>query len=228
MSEWKILCDFDGTIAAEDVTDFLLESFAAPSWRELEAQWEAGLIGSQACMSGQIALLDAAPAALDKAVARIAVDPGFPAFVETARQLGLPLTIVSDGLDRVIKDVLRRKKLADVEIRSSRLEYRGNGKWRLSFPNAAADCRSAAGTCKCAVAARDARRTLLIGDGRSDFCAAEAADFVFAKDKLLAYCLKHDIAHAAFKDFAGAQRLLARFAASPVVATRDAEPVIHG
>ncbi len=228
MSDWKILCDFDGTIAAEDVTDFLLENFAADSWRVLETQWEAGRIGSQACMSGQVALLDVMPAMLDETVVRIAVDPGFRGFVETARRLSMPLTVVSDGLDRVIEAVLRRQKLADVPIRSSRLEYRGDGKWRLQFPHAAPDCRSSAGTCKCAIAARDAHRTLLIGDGRSDFCLAEAADFVFAKDKLLSYCLKHDIAHAAFKDFAGAQRLLERFAASPVVATRDPEPVIHG
>ena len=228
MSDWKILCDFDGTIAAEDVTDFLLENFAATAWRDLEQQWEQGLIGSRACMSGQVALLEVTPTVLDETVARVAADPGFRGFVETARRLGMPLTVVSDGLDRVIEAVLRRQKISDVPIRSSRLESLGGGKWRLQFPHAAADCRSSAGTCKCAIAARDPRRTLLIGDGRSDFCLADAADFVFAKDKLLSYCLQHDIAHAAFKDFAGAKRLLERFAASPVVTLRDPEPVIHG
>lgn len=228
MSSWKILCDFDGTIVPDDVTDYLLESFAAPSWRDLERQWESGLIGAQDCMRSQIALLDAAPAVLDEAVAKMTVDPGFCGFVETAAEFGLPLTIVSDGLDRVIKDVLRRKKLLGIEIKGSRFAYVGDRKWRLDFPHAAPDCRSSACTCKCKVARRDARRTLLVGDGRSDFCIAEAADFVFAKHKLLGYCRERDIAHAAFKDFTDAERLLRRFVASVIAQPLGTESAVHG
>ncbi|HEX9462380.1 MAG TPA: HAD-IB family phosphatase [Alphaproteobacteria bacterium] len=228
MSSWKILCDFDGTIVPDDVTDYLLETFAAPSWRDLERQWERGAIGAQDCMRGQVALLDAAPAVLDKAVAKMTADPGFRGFVETAAEFGLELTIVSDGLDRVIKDVLRREKLLGIEIKSSRFEYVGDRKWRLDFPHAAPGCRSSACTCKCEVARRDARRTLLVGDGRSDFCIADTADFVFAKHKLLAYCRDRDIAHAAFKDFTDAQRLLRRFVASAIAPSLGSESVIHG
>src|SRR5277367_531573 len=165
MSGWKILCDFDGTIVADDVTDCLLACFAAGSWREIETAWEKGQIGARDCMRDQIALLDVAPAVLDKTVAGMTIDPGFAGFVDAAHGLGLPLTIVSDGLDRVIKDVLRRIKLFDVETMSSRFEYLGDSKWRLDFPYAAPDCRSAACTCKCRIARRDGLRTLLIGDG---------------------------------------------------------------
>jgi 2,3-diketo-5-methylthio-1-phosphopentane phosphatase len=208
MPDWKILCDFDGTIVANDVTDYLLERFASDSWRDLERDWEQGLIGARECMQGQIALMEAAPAVLDEAVATMEVDPGFPGFVALASRLGIPLTIVSDGLDRVIKDVLRRSKLPGIETMSSRLEFRGDGRWRLDFPYAGKDCLSMACTCKCAIARRDGRRTLLIGDGRSDFCVADVADFVFAKHKLLSYCESMRIPHAAFADFTEAQRLL--------------------
>jgi 2,3-diketo-5-methylthio-1-phosphopentane phosphatase len=226
-STWQILCDFDGTIVTDDVTDRLLESFAAPAWRSLEREWREGRIGSMACMRDQIALLDVAPALLDGEVARTEVDPGFPGFIALARRLDLPVTIVSDGLDRVIKDVLRRAKLADIEIRSSRLSYGGDGKWRLEFPEAAPDCQSGSGTCKCAIAKRGERRTLLIGDGRSDFCVAETADFVFAKDKLLAHCRERRMPHAAFADFAEAQQLLKQLVqCHPVRAAL--EPVVHG
>jgi 2,3-diketo-5-methylthio-1-phosphopentane phosphatase len=226
-STWQILCDFDGTIVTDDVTDRLLESFAAPAWRSLEREWREGRIGSMACMRDQIALLDVAPALLDGEVARTEVDPGFPGFIALARRLDLPVTIVSDGLDRVIKDVLRRAKLADIEIRSSRLSYAGDGKWRLEFPEAAPDCQSGSGTCKCAIAKRGERRTLLIGDGRSDFCVAETADFVFAKDKLLAHCRERRMPHAAFADFAEAQQLLKQLVKRhPVRAAL--EPVVHG
>jgi len=227
MPEWKILCDFDGTIVENDVTDCLLERFAGDSWRALERDWEQGLIGARECMQGQIALMQAAPAALGQAVAAMTVDPGFPGFVALADRLDIPLVIVSDGLDRVIRDVLRRSRLPGIETMSSRLEFRGDGSWRLDFPYAEKDCLSMACTCKCAVARRDGRRTLLIGDGRSDFCVADAADFVFAKHKLLSYCEATQIPHAAFADFTDAQRLLTRLVARTTVSP-SAEHAANG
>ena len=227
MSGWKILCDFDGTIVADDVTDHLLARFADDAWRDLERDWEAGRIGARECMQGQIALLHAAPAALDAAVAAMAVDPGFPGFVVQARRLGIPLTVVSDGLDRVINQVLRQTKLLGIEAKSSRFEYLGDGHWRLDFPYAEPACASAACTCKCEIARGDDLRTLLIGDGRSDFCVADAADFVFAKDKLLSHCRARGIPHVAFRDFTEAQSVLARFIAR-VAPAPEAERVVHG
>ncbi len=208
MPGWKILCDFDGTIVASDVTDYLLERFATEGWRKLERDWEQGLIGARECMQGQVALIEATPPVLDVAIAEMAADPGFPGFVALAHRLDIPLTVVSDGLDRVIQDVLRRAKLAGVEMMSSRLEFRA-GRWQLDFPYAEKDCcLPMACTCKCAIARRDPRRTLVIGDGRSDFCVADMADFVFAKHKLLSYCEATQIPHAPFADFTEAQTLL--------------------
>ena len=224
MPGWKILCDFDGTIVANDVTDYLLERFASEGWRKLERDWDQGLIGARECMQGQIALIEATPAALDAAIAEMAVDPGFPGFVALARSLDIPLTIVSDGLDRVIRDVLRRAHLPNIETMSSRLEFHAGG-WRLDFPYAGQDCcLSAACTCKCAIARRDPRRTLLIGDGRSDYCLADMADFVFAKHKLLSYCEATQIPHAPFADFTEAQMLLENLVARTAV-VETAEPV---
>ena len=52
MSRTRVKChafvDFDGTIVPCDVTDFLLERFADPSWQEVEKDWQAGRIGSRA------------------------------------------------------------------------------------------------------------------------------------------------------------------------------------
>src|SRR4051812_36946444 len=135
--QWQILCDFDGTIVTDDVTDRLLETFAAPAWRDLERDWRAGRIGSMACMREQNALLDATPTLLDFEIARSRIDPEFPAFVALAQQFGLPITIVSDGLDRVIRYVLGRVGLGGLDIRSNRLSYRGEGHWQLDFPASA-------------------------------------------------------------------------------------------
>ena len=102
MAGWTILCDFDGTIAVEDVIDSLLDRYGRPGWEALELDWRAGRIGSRECMSGQVALLDMSRAELDAHLAGLWIDHAFPGFVAKARELGVPIRVVSDGLDYAI------------------------------------------------------------------------------------------------------------------------------
>lgn len=211
MSQWTILCDFDGTIAVDDTTDTLLERFGQPGWQRLESDWRAGRIGSRECMGGQVELLDMSRAELDAHLAERAIDPAFAAFVKVAHASGTHIEVLSDGLDYAIRSILGRYGLDWLPVTSNRLEPAGERAWRLSFPNARAVCRGASGTCKCARAdaSRSGRkRVLLIGDGASDFCVAEAADFVFAKGKLIAHCVANGIPHAAINGFSDALALL--------------------
>lgn len=211
VSDWTILCDFDGTIAVDDTTDTLLERFGRPGWERLEADWRAGRIDSHACMAGQVALLDMDRAQLDAHLAGQAIDPAFAAFVQAAHAGGAHVEVLSDGIDYAIRTILARHALDWLPVTSNRLEAGGERAWRLAFPNASPACRVGSGTCKCARAdaARGRRkRVLMIGDGASDFCVAEAADFVFAKDKLIAHCVNRGLPYAAIDGFADAQRLL--------------------
>jgi 2,3-diketo-5-methylthio-1-phosphopentane phosphatase len=187
---WSVLCDFDGTISPVDVTDSLLEAFARPGWRELESDWQAGRIGSRACMAQQVALFDCSRAELEEHVAGIAIDPGFRPFVAAVLAAGATLTVVSDGLDQVILSILAREGLAQLPVRASRLVQTGLRRWALEFPNARDDCRSASATCKCNWASGDCRRrVLMVGDGASDFCVAAGADLTLAKARLLEHCV---------------------------------------
>lgn len=206
---WSILCDFDGTISLEDVIDTLLVQYGQPGWQALEAQWQAGEIGSRACMQGQVRLLALDPATLDAHLDQIRIDPGFAGFVRQAQALGLPLRIVSDGLDYAIHRILANHGLPLLPVVANHLRWCG-GHWELESPHQADGCRS--GTCKCSVAARaraeDAPRVLMIGDGTSDFCVSEHADFVFAKRRLIAHCSDAGIPHAAIDSFHDATALL--------------------
>lgn len=211
MGQWNILCDFDGTIAVEDVTDSLLERFAHPDWRNLEREWREGRIGSAQCMAGQIALLDASREEIDAHLCAMRLDPAFADFVDAAGAAGLDLRVISDGLDYAIEFILRRHGLSHLPVRANHLVQTGPRAWKLETPFASAHCRVASGHCKCAgvVHAHAARtRVLLIGDGASDFCAATEADFVFAKHRLIEHCRHADIPNVAIVGFADAIDLL--------------------
>jgi 2,3-diketo-5-methylthio-1-phosphopentane phosphatase len=206
-SGWAIQCDFDGTISVDDVTDALLERFARPGWREIEAEWETGKIGSGECMKRQVALLDMSNAELDEFLRSVAIDPNFASFAAIAKRLAITLEVVSDGIDYAIHRTLALHHLDGLSVRANHLVQVAERRWRLTSPHASATCVSACGTCKCELLAHHAttaRKVLFIGDGRSDFCVASKADFVLAKSKLVDYCAQHGIAHAAFDDFAGA------------------------
>ena len=207
----RVLCDFDGTISTVDVTDALLEAFALPAWRDLEVAWKAGRIGSRECMKRQVELLRCGRAELDSFLDTIQIDPAFPAFAAYCEEFGIPLSILSDGIDYVIHTILCRNGFDEIPVFANRLVFSGGDRMRLESPHLVASCASASGICKCALverAARNAGGTLLIGDGVSDFCAARAADMVFAKDRLLSSCGEHDLPHMEFGNFHDALEML--------------------
>lgn len=208
--DWTILCDFDGTISVEDVIDSLLDRYGRPGWDELERDWRAGRIGSRACMGGQVALLDMGRDELDAHLDEVWIDHAFPAFVAKARGLGVAIHVVSDGLDYAIHRILGRHGLDDLPVSANHLAPGiPPQRWLLTSPFQASGCGS--GTCKCACAeqARAAGgRTLLIGDGTSDFCVADHADFVFAKHRLIEHCRAAGIPYVPITGFEDALELL--------------------
>jgi 2,3-diketo-5-methylthio-1-phosphopentane phosphatase len=203
------LLDFDGTIAPDDPTDRLLDRFAAPEWRAVEAEWQAGRMTSRDCMAQQAAMLRATPHQLAAAIRTIQIDPGFYAFLGLCRRRGIDVTIVSDGFDRVVRAVLRRAGLS-IRFFANTLEWQGGDRWRLALPHAREDCRSGAANCKCAHGALD-RACVVVGDGRSDFCMAARARFVIAKGALADFCRARRLAHASFRNFDDATLLLAEW-----------------
>ena len=205
MSRARVKChvfvDFDGTIAPSDATDMLFEQFADPSWREVEEEWQAGVIGSRECMTRQVSLLRATPQELVAAAREVGVDRGFPNFVRECARNGVGMMVVSDGFDIVIDAVLRDAGL-NVPFHANHLESTGGDRWRVTFPSARSDCRALAGNCKCSFTEpHSASAKVVVGDGRSDFCIAGRADLVFAKGKLLELCRGNGTTHVAFNDF---------------------------
>jgi 2,3-diketo-5-methylthio-1-phosphopentane phosphatase len=204
-----VLVDFDGTIAPVDTTDLLLERFADPAWHVIEEEWKCGRIGSRECLVRQIDLVRASETQMESFIAGIEIDPGFPDFVRFCRQMGHSVTVVSDGLDRTIGAVLANYGL-DLPHFANSLQWQGGDRWRLSFPHARSACQALSGNCKCQFSeGAPEDLTIVVGDGRSDFCVAGRADLVLAKDTLLAQVRAANLMHLAFRNFDEASHLLA-------------------
>jgi hypothetical protein len=107
--------------------------------------------------------------------------------------------------------LLARLDLPPLPIAATYLIKRDRDAWTLGFPFAREGCSTGAATCKCALAEsarRNERAVVLIGDGLSDRCMAQHADFVFARGRLLDFCREQRIAHQAAPDFATVMRYL--------------------
>lgn len=204
-----IFSDFDGTISQIDVTDLLLTQLAHPSWREVEQEWSRGLIGSRECLERQLALVDTTTKELNALIDSVSIDPHFKKFCQFVRRRKLPFYVVSDGFDLIIRRVFRNSGLEGplnngTDLFSSGLNLHGR-KLETSFPYSGPPCKHDCATCKVEIIRRlrcERSTVIFIGDGLSDRYAAQAADIVFAKQQLLAYCREKRIACWPFETFA--------------------------
>ncbi len=183
----QVWIDFDGTISREDVLDELVSRFACnDSWKIIEERWRAGLIGSEECLRSEFSLVRVKAAELAAFLDQIHLDPGFEPLLQILEQYNVPVTILSDGIETFIRRILTRHGLGHLTIRANRARQHRD-RLHFSCPHRNAQCASAAAHCKCNSAnllAQAHRRSIYIGDGRSDLCPARQADVVFAKGAL--------------------------------------------
>lgn len=192
ITEYKVFFDFDNTISKIDVVDAFLEKFSTNKslWLRLEKEWQDGIIGSEDCLVGQMALCSPSEREIVSFLDSIKIDPGFLKLLDFLRQNEIFFAIVSDSFVYFIKYILEKNNLKNIPIYANNFEL-NNGKISLSFPNRGSQKDKTCG--KCANCKREKlslgpqKKTIYIGDGFSDMCAAKHCNVVFAKDKLLQF-----------------------------------------
>jgi 2-hydroxy-3-keto-5-methylthiopentenyl-1-phosphate phosphatase len=216
----QVWLDFDGTISTADVLDELIAQYAnSNAWQELERQWQAGKIGSRECLLREFAMLRVSALDLDRFLDRIPLDPGIQGLLRLLEQHGVPFAILSDGIDLFIRKLLGRLDLPDVIVRANTITHEGQ-RISLVCPHGSGRCETAAAHCKCASAEKlqvGQRRSIYIGDGRSDLCPAQKAEVVFAKGNLAAALEKLSIQSIPFKTLDDVTNVLASAWSMPVM-----------
>lgn len=209
---WLVVCDFDGTVTTEDAAEAILAEFADPVWRDIDEQYARGEISLGECIDRQFALVKAPRSALLAFVEeKIALRPHFREFAAWCRERGLRLILLSAGLDFYIEAILKREGIADFQrTYCVRTEFGPDG-IRCRLPEvdhcpvqADADYKQAVVEALRA----EGHRVVYLGDGLTDRRAAEVADLVIARRRLLEHCRAVGIASVPFEDFLEAQRAL--------------------
>ena len=209
-AETAVLCDFDGTIAADDVGHAFFRTFAGPAWEAVVHDWEEGRIGSRECLEKECALARATPADLETFAGKQTIDPGFADLVRWARDRFFPVAVVSDGFREYIAPILGRHGV-EAPVFANRVAFNGD-RLTPSFPYFEQGCGRCA-NCKGYHVGRYADagyRTVFIGDGLSDLCALPRADLVLAKDALAEHCDTHGVPYRPYTDLADALRIVQR------------------
>ncbi|MDH7514834.1 MAG: MtnX-like HAD-IB family phosphatase [Bacteroidota bacterium] len=191
----RIFCDFDGTVIDEDVGDAFFSAFVGPTWEEDNRAYREGRRGARETFERYTSRMMGLTAERIHAWLRTyRVHSSFPPFVHAMQMRKFPVEIVSDGLDAYILPLLAEVGVS-VPVIANHLLIREDGTCRVLSPYADETC-TVCGTCKrnhIMVSSGEHDTIVLVGDGISDFCAAEIADVVFARSELEKFCRQRNI-----------------------------------
>ena len=107
MRKIAVLCDFDGTIAQDDVGNMLFQAFAGGDTDHIVELWKEGLISSRRCLEREASMAKASREEIDRFVSHRKLDPYFKDFVDFTRRAEIEVVVVSDGLDHYIEKMFR-------------------------------------------------------------------------------------------------------------------------
>jgi 2-hydroxy-3-keto-5-methylthiopentenyl-1-phosphate phosphatase len=188
----QLVVDWDGTVTVRDSLVAAIHDLGDPTVYEGSFQEKFGSYG-EALAAEVHTLRVTAEEAAAWAVEHVEIRAGFHELVERHRPV-----IVSSGLPQLIRPVLERDGLTQLEVRSNGAEVRPDG-WRVIFRDEGV-CPVCGDKCK-RRSLPDASPLVFVGDGWSDRCASLAADRVFARAGLASYLAEQSVAYEPFETF---------------------------
>ena len=199
----KIVCDFDGTAAKNDVGNLLFRTFGDGRCFDIVNLWKEGKLSSRECLILECQTARVSKSQMERFADNQQLDPFFKPLVEFCQLRGIEMAIVSDGLDFYIQRILKNYQLdGQVEVRANHLIFLGRDQIQPEFPYFGDGC-GLCGNCKgfhVRAARKQGHQVAYIGDGLSDRCGAKEADIVFAKQHrdLLQFCKENNIPYHEF------------------------------
>ena len=207
-----VICDFDDTTAVENIAQMLLEHLSEDAtWQELRNRSQQGLLSLKEYQEQAFNNVKASREAMKSLVkAKATLRPHFKPMWQYCQDMGIPLAIVTVGLDFYVDALLEREGLEAVPRYAVKTSFTPQGivyeypcTWDGSGGSDLETC-SQWGNCKCSVLTRYRKMgysIFYVGDGRSDYCPASIADRIFARSHLARICSERQVSYNEFNDF---------------------------
>ena len=200
-----VLTDFDDTAAAQNVAEMLLNRFGDPDWMDVRQRFRDGHINLKEYQEITFRNIHADRATMQSYVKEHAnLRPFFGELWGFCQANGIPMAVVSQGLDFYIKALLERDGYNRVPVYAVDTEFRGGE--IIYHYNHTSPGKESQGNSKGFVVKSFQERgchVFFAGDGHSDLEAARVADVTFAHRTLAKFCDDESIPYHPFEDFKG-------------------------
>jgi len=204
-----VQCDFDGTITEEDISFFLLDTFAQGDWRRLLQEYKEHKISVGEFNTRAFTMVKADKATLLEALkGEVRVRAGLYELVDYCLRRGFRFVIVSNGLDFYIEAILQYLGLKNIKVHAAQARFNPGG---MEVQYLGPDGKRLEDGFKEAYIESFLKlgyQVIYIGNGDSDIAPAKYAHHVFATGELLAYCRENNLKCKPFENFTDAVREL--------------------
>lgn len=199
----KILvqCDFDGTIAVEDVSFLLLDAFADSSWRQLLTDYRDGKISVGDFNAMAFAMIKPdKQALLDFLDGRMEIRPGFGELLTYCKRMGFQFVVVSNGLDFYIEKILKDNGVDNLEVLAARTRFDSKGIEVNYIGPDGAEVRDDFKGVHIRRFLSMGYQVIYVGNGLSDLKPAGQAHHIFATGDLVDLCRRANLNYTPFAD----------------------------
>jgi len=200
-----VQCDFDGTITEEDISFFLLDTFAQGDWRRLLQEYKEHKISVGEFNTKAFTMVKADKATLLEALkGEVRVRAGLYELVDYCLRRGFRFVIVSNGLDFYIEAILQYLGLKNIKVHAAQARFNPGG---MEVQYLGPDGKRLEDGFKEAYIESFLKlgyQVIYIGNGDSDIAPAKYAHHVFATGELLAYCRENNLKCKPFENFTDA------------------------
>jgi 2-hydroxy-3-keto-5-methylthiopentenyl-1-phosphate phosphatase len=209
-SKTVIQCDFDGTITDEDVSYKMLEAYAEDKWHKIRDDYHAGKISVGVFNTSAFAMVKAGKnKLLEVARNTMQLRPGLPELVECCRRKGFRFTIISNGLDFYIEDMMKNIGLDNLEIHAATTRFFSGGLEAQYIGPGGEVLDNGLKETYVDFFLAEGYRVIYMGNGVSDIPSAVKCHHIFATEELLSYCEKHpELNYTPLNDFGKAAEIL--------------------
>lgn len=216
-----MLTDFDDTAAAQNVAELLLHQFGHPSWMNVRQRFRHGELSLKDYQEITFRQMRADKATMQDYVrANASFRAHFGELSQFCQDNGIPMCIVSQGLDFYIQALLDGCGYSHLPVHAVRAQFDDHGRivgygYDFTYPDT-----PERGNSKALIVQQFQQQgyhVFYAGDGSSDFEAGQVADTVFAHRQMAELCQRAGIAFTPFTDFGPALAAVRQYVSDPPV-----------